>query len=241
MIKEFFASLAASLLAITPISWGLGHNGNEQLPTIPDGCETLFTEYNGLYRVNTDEKKVFLTFDLGYEAGYTAQILDTLKLNNLKAIFFLCGNYLNETELVNRMINEGHMIGNHTDKHKDPTKLDFNSIQTDITVFQNEFMEKFPNAKAPIFYRPPQGKFDVETLQVAKANNLQTMLWGIAIKDWEKAPINPDKSSKLIAKRIHPGAIVLLHIANSGMPKTVEMLLPLLNEKGYQVGNPFEI
>ena len=240
-LKSLLASTVATVMTMTSpaINWGLGTNvGPEQPPHIPNGAETLFQQYDGLYKVNTDEKKVFFTFDLGYEAGYTAEVLDILKANDIKAIFFLCGHYLNETELVTRMINEGHVIGNHTDKHKDLPTLSRDEIHKDIADFQTKFTERFPDAKAPTFFRPGKGRFDEKTLAVAKENNLKTMLWSIAIVDWGKSPIDAPASADKIMKRIHPGAIILLHISNSGMPEMLNLLIPKITEKGYSVGTP---
>lgn len=220
------------------ISWGLSRFGDEKIPTCPDGAETLLKQYNGFYVADTDKKEIYLTFDLGYESGYTAQILDTLKKHNLKAIFFLCGNYLKETELVNRMIAEGHYIGNHTDKHKDLPTLTAEGVKTDIMTIQNAFKDQYPNAKPMTFFRPPKGRIDEKTLKIAKENGLRTTMWSIAIVDWGKKPIDADASANKIMSRIHPGAMVLLHIANAGMPKTVEKLIPMLAEKGYTIGDP---
>jgi len=243
MIKSLLASLAiAVMVSVSPaISWGLSPNTNEIVPAAPDGVETLLKEYNGLYVSDTEEKKVFLTFDLGYEAGYTSQILDTLKQHDIKAVFFLCSHYLTEKDLVDRMLAEGHTIGNHTDKHKDLPNLSREAAITDIMTFQNKFIEKYPDEKPPVFFRPPQGRIDQKTLEIAKENNLRTMMWSIAIVDWGKSPIDAQRSADKIASRVHPGAIVLLHITNSGTPKMLELLIPKLIEKGYQIGNHDEI
>jgi peptidoglycan-N-acetylmuramic acid deacetylase len=133
------------------------------------------------------------------------------------------------------------VIGNHTNHHKDLPTLSNDGIKTDIMDFQNKFTSQYPNAKPPTFMRPPKGRFDEKTLTVARDNNLRTMLWSIAIKDWGKSPIDHVASANLISKRIHNGAIILMHITNAGVPKTVENLLSLLTEKGYTIGNPTEI
>jgi len=251
MRKIFAVMLIAPLLiAISPllqgsaspiINWGLSPNTREEVPVAPDGVSNLLKQYNGLYHSDTDEKKVFVTFDLGYEAGYTAQVLDILKENNIKGIFFLCGNYLTQEELINRMIAEGHTIGNHTDKHKDLPKLSRENAAKDMMDLQNAFKEKYPTAVAPIYMRPPQGRFDETTLEIANENKLRTMLWSIAIVDWGKTPIDAQKSADKIASRIHPGAIILCHITNSGTPKMLEKLIPQITEKGYTIGLPADI
>jgi len=223
------------------INWGLKPNTLEQIPVAPDGIESLLAQYGGMYHANTQDKRAYLTFDLGYEAGYTAQVLDILKANNLKAVFFLCGNYLKEVDLINRMLKEGHMIGNHTDKHKKLPTLSDEALKTDIMTFQDDFMAQFPNAAAPVFFRPPSGTFCERTLKIAHENNLRTMMWSLATVDWGKTAIDAVNISNLLSSRVHPGAIILLHISNSGTPPMLEQLLAKIGEKGYTVGNPSEL
>ncbi|MCL2756026.1 MAG: polysaccharide deacetylase family protein [Firmicutes bacterium] len=227
------------------ISWGLKPNTKEMTPTPPDGSAELLAKYDGMFVGDTSKKEIYLTFDLGYEAGYTAAVLDILKKHNARAIFFLCGNYLKEEELVNRMINEGHTIGNHTNHHKDPTKLNDDGIRKDIIDFKTKFDEKYnANREKKIamkHYRPPSGKFNERTLAIAKEEGLRTVMWSGAIVDWFKKPIDPIKSSDKVISRIHPGAIMLFHIANSGMPKMLDIMIPQLIEKGYSIGDAGEL
>ena len=235
------------------VSWGLRHHGSERVPTPPDGAAELLKEFGGMFvkgrasSVGEDKqcaptKEVFLTFDLGYEAGYTGQVLDILKKHKIRAIFFLCGNYLKETELVNRMIDDGHKIGNHTDHHKDLPRLGDDAIRKDITDFDTKFKEKFGDKNHTIkHFRPPKGRLCERSLSIAKDEGLTTLMWSGAIVDWHKTPINAQKSSDKIISRIHPGAILLFHIANSGMPKMLDIMIPSLIEKGYTIGNAGEL
>lgn len=221
------------------ISWGLGHNSMEKKPTPPDYAETMLANNNGIYVADTQDKKVYFTFDLGYESGYTNEVLDILKENNIKAVFFLCGHYLNETELVGRMIEEGHCIGNHTNKHKDLPTLSEEAAKKDITEFTELFNSKYT---APIkYFRPPGGRICETTLRLANEQGLKTLMWSNAIKDWEKAPINAESCTKKIMGRIHPGSIMLFHIANSGTPKMLRLLITQLAEKGYNVADAHEL
>lgn len=220
------------------ISWGLKSNYHERTPVPPDGSIAMLEENNGLFVGDTEVKNVYLTFDLGYEAGYTAKVLDILRDSNIKAIFFLCGNYLKEEELVNRMIAEGQYIGNHTDKHKDLPLLSEEEIKKDIVSFQEKFNAKY-SKDAPIkFFRPPQGRFSAKVLKAASGEGLKTALWSIAIVDWNKTPINAAESADKIESRLHPGAIVLSHITNSGTVEMLKLLIPKISAKGYQIGDP---
>jgi peptidoglycan-N-acetylmuramic acid deacetylase len=241
VLKSLFLPLIIAAVASPIVNWGLQHNTNERTPIAPASGVALLQQYDGFYVADTAEKKVFLTFDLGYEAGHTGAVLDVLKQNNIKAVFFLCGNYLQEKELVGRMIAEGHMIGNHTDRHKDLPALAEDEITKDIMSFQNKFMAEYQGAKPPVFFRPPKGRFDEKTLKIAASNNLRAMLWSSAIVDWGKTPIDAKASANKIISRIHPGAIILFHIANAGTPKMLELLILQLKDKGYTIGNADEI
>jgi len=239
LIAFSIVGICVIVMALSGFSWGLKHKGNETIPTAPSEGVELLKQYDGLYVVPTDKKEIFLTFDLGYEAGYTNDVLDVLKKNDVRAIFFLCGHYLNETELVQRMIDDGHMIGNHTDKHKNLPTLDDDGIREDIVNFDKKFKEKFSHDIK--FFRPGAGKFDERTLKIAGDLDLRTMMWSNAIVDWEKKPIKPEKSAKKIIERIHPGCILLLHIANSGTPPMLEIFFEKIVGKGYTIGDPFVI
>jgi len=245
LVAIFLSWILLSGFASAPvINWGLKPNERELTPTVSTAGRELLEKYNGLYVARgaaNGDKKYYLTFDLGYESGNTAAVLDILKEHNLKAIFFLCGNYLKETELVNRMLAEGHTLGNHTNRHKNLPKLSEEGIRKDISVLAEDFAEKYLDAKPMAFFRPPEGSFDERTLKIAQEYGLRTMMWSIAIVDWGKKPINAGNSSDKIAKRIHPGAIILSHIANSGTPEMLKLLIPALAEKGYTCGTPDEL
>jgi len=221
------------------IDWGIGHNDKNRVPNPPDGAITLLEKYNGKFVQDTSEKKFYFTFDLGYEAGYTAEVLDILKQHNITAVFFLCGHYLNETELVNRIITEGHIIGNHTDKHKDLPKLNKEDIKKDITDFQDLAIQKFNIT--PTLFRPPKGRICEKSMSVVNDCGLKTIMWSNAIIDWGKTPIDANKNCNLILKRLHPGTIMLFHITNSSMPNLIRMVIDGLSSQGYSVGCASEL
>jgi peptidoglycan-N-acetylmuramic acid deacetylase len=241
MFGKLFLPLMLTVLLSPAVNWGLYPNTRGQTPTPPENGAALLREYGGLFVADTNEKRVYLTFDLGYESGHTGAVLDILKAHNIKAVFFLCGNYLKERKLVARMIGEGHLIGNHTDRHRDLPTLTDDEIEKDIMDFQNKFSAEYPNAAAPVFFRPPKGRFDERTLKIAKDNNLRAMLWSSAIIDWNKVPFNAQAGANKILSHIHNGAIILSHITNSATPAMLQLLLPRLAEKGYTVGSVNEL
>jgi len=251
-VKKFcFILLVAFMLCVTcgftlsggVVSWGVVPNSREVTPEAPKGGAELLKKYGGLYVCEGDaeagNKNVYFTFDLGYEAGFTAQVLDILKENDIKATFFLCGNYLQEDELIGRMISEGHTIGNHTDRHKDLPKLGQDAMRKDIADFDEKFDAKYGTTygKKMTQFRPPQGRFNEKVLKEVETQRMKTIMWSIAIVDWGKSPIPAKPNADKIAKRIHPGAVILFHITNSGTPEMLEILIPQLAEKGYTIAN----
>lgn len=211
------------------INWGLSHHGNETTPTVSAAGAALLQEYDGMYVGDTSQKQVYLTFDLGYEAGYTGEVLDILKENKIKGLFFLCGNYLSQQDLILRMQNEGHQLGNHTNKHRDLPALNEEEIRQDITSLQLPSTAKF--------FRPPQGRFDAKTLRVAREAGLRAVLWSLAIADWQKSPkLDVAACTNKILSRVHPGAIMLFHITNPSTPEMLRNLIPALQAKGYSFG-----
>lgn len=225
---------AALVIAVTGttseiVNWGLSYHQNGMTPSVSAVGAQLLEKYGGMYVGDTSQKQVYFTFDLGYEAGYTAEVLDLLKEYQIKGLFFLCGNYLQQTELVTRMQNEGHQLGNHTNKHKDLPKLDEAGIRKDLTDLH------LP--KPAKFFRPPQGRFDEKTLRVAKEEGLRAVLWSVAIVDWKKSPqLDVQACTQKVLERVHAGAIMLFHITNSGTPAMLRALIPALQTRGYTFG-----
>ena len=171
-------------------------------------------------------------FNTGYTEhilGILQEVLDILQEYNIKGLFFLCGNYLSQQDLILRMQNEGHQLGNHTNKHRDLPSLNEDGIRQDITSIQLPGKVKF--------FRPPQGRFDAKTLRVAREAGLRAVLWSLAIADWQKSPkLDVDACTQKILDRVHPGAIMLFHITNPGTPEMLRALIPALQNKGYTFG-----
>lgn len=251
MKKFCFAAVAILMLFTTCgfkfsgdiISWGLVHNSRGETPMAPKGSTELLKKYGGMYVNDADaeagKKNVYFTFDLGYESGFTAEVLDILKENSIKATFFLCGNYLQESELVGRMIAEGHTIGNHTDRHKDLPKLDSEAMKKDIADLNEKFKAKYGEAYAKKItqFRPPKGRFNENVLKEIQDQGMKAIMWSNAIVDWGKSPIPAKPSADKITSRIHPGAIILFHIANAGTVQMLKFLIPQLAENGYAIAD----
>ena len=179
---------------------------------------------------------IYLTFDAGYENGCTEKILDVLKKHEVKAAFFLVGNYIEKNaDLVRRMVAEGHIVGNHTMHHPDMSKLeakeDFAKELTDLEALYRSITGQ----EMPKYYRPPQGIYSKDNLRYAKELGYKTVFWSLAYVDWnnDKQPSADTAFSKLIP-RIHDGAVVLLHSTSQTNAEIMDELLTRWKEMGYR-------
>ena len=218
-------------------NWGLSFQEEGKAPVI-DVDKEMLKELDAYYLGDEEEKKIYLTFDAGYENGNTEKILDALKENNVKATFFLVGNYLETCpEIVKRMEAEGHIVGNHTYHHKDMAQLTTqDAFLKELTDF--ELLYKEITGKDLIkLYRPPQGKFSENQLQWAKNAGYKTCFWSLAYVDWDdkKQPKKEEAIDKL-TKRIHPGAIVLLHSTSSTNGEIMSDIIKAWKDMGYSFG-----
>ena len=223
-------------------SWGLSFRQEGSPPIGSAGADQL-RALDAVYLGNTSEKVIYLTFDAGYENGCTAKILDVLQKHQVKAAFFLVGNYIEKNEdLVRRMVSEGHTVGNHTMHHYDMSKL------SDKTAFSKELTDlealykSVTGEEMPKFYRPPQGIYSEENLRMAKELGYKTVFWSLAYVDWnnDSQPTREQAFSKLLP-RIHPGAVVLLHSTSRTNGEILDELLTRWEEMGYRFASIEEL
>lgn len=223
-------------------SWGLGFTKEGQPPTGNATVDEL-KKYDAYYIGNVNEKVIYLTFDAGYENGYTSVILDALKKHKVPATFFLVGNYLaTSPDLVKRMVEEGHHVANHTYSH--PNMSNISSLENFCKELKDlEILyEKITGKKMVQYYRPPQGKYSVENLRMAKELGYKTFFWSLAYVDWynDKQPSKEEAYKKLLG-RIHPGAVVLLHSTSKTNSELMDELLTKWEEMGYRFGSLDEL
>lgn len=231
------ASLPAAGGAAVPVStdnWGLSFPTEGQSPVGNATVEEL-AQYNAYYLGDTTKKVIYLTFDCGYENGYTASILDTLKKHNAPAAFFVVGNMIESApDLIRRMVAEGHIVGNHTYHHPDMSAIsDQAAFQKELESLEALFQETTGQAMTK-YYRPPQGKYNVENLRQAKALGYKTILWSLAYVDWyvDDQP-TPEQAYAKLLPRIHDGAIVLLHSTSRTNAEILDDLLTKWEEMGF--------
>ena len=217
-------------------NWGLGFGTEGKPPTGNASAEEL-KKYNAYFIGDTTQNTIYLTFDCGYENGTTEPILDALKKHDVKATFFVVGNFLETSpEIVKRMIAEGHTVGNHTYHHLDMSSISsMDAFKKETQDVENLF-EQITGTPITKFYRPPQGKYNIENLKMAQELGYHTFFWSLAYVDWyqDKQPTKDEAFGKLL-KRIHPGAIVLLHSTSSTNAQILDELLTKWEEMGYTI------
>lgn len=223
-------------------SWGLSFPQEGCTPVGNTSAERL-AEYDAAYVGDPSQKVIYLTFDSGYENGCTAQILDTLKKHNVKAAFFLVGNYIEQNgELVRRMVSEGHIVGNHTYHHWDMSKIsEEETFRAELESLEALY-EQTTGEKLEKFYRPPQGIYSEENLKMAQEMGYHTVFWSLAYVDWlnDDQPTSEQAFSKLIP-RIHNGAVVLLHSTSQTNAEILDELLTRWEELGYRFASLHEL
>ena len=215
-------------------SWGLSFRTEGQPPVGNAGIQDL-EKYDAAYIGNTNEKVLYLTFDAGYENGCTEKILDILEKHEIKAAFFLVGNYIEKNaDLVRRMVDDGHIVGNHTMHHYDMSKLsEKDAFSKELTDLENLFKET-TGKEMPKYYRPPQGTYSEDNLKLAKELGYKTVFWSLAYVDWNN-DAQPSKElafSKLLP-RTHNGAVVLLHSTSATNAEILDELLTQWKQQGY--------
>ena len=221
-------------VAVSTDNWGLSFPTEGQSPVGNATVEEL-AQYNAYYLGDTSQKVIYLTFDCGYENGYTASILDTLKKHNAPAAFFVVGNMIESApDLIRRMVAEGHIVGNHTYHHPSMSSISEQAaFQKELESLEALFQGTTGQTMSK-YYRPPQGKYNVENLRQAKALGYKTILWSLAYVDWyvDDQPTPEQAYSKLLP-RIHDGAIVLLHSTSRTNAEILDELLTKWEEMGF--------
>lgn len=216
-------------------NWGLSFQQEGMAPIANASAEYL-KQYDSYYAEGTKEKVLYITFDAGYENGYTSKILDVLKAHEVPAAFFLVGNYIeSDPQLVKRMVKEGHVVGNHTYTHPDMSAIATEeAFSEELGKLEDEY-EKVTGCKMKKFYRPPQGKYSEENLKMAQSLGYKTIFWSLAYVDWYESdqPTREEAFDKLIP-RIHPGAIVLLHSTSKTNAEILDELLTKWEDMGYK-------
>ena len=239
MKKIFLMSLLLFLIFNTKVSantnWGLHYPKDNEQPTGPATVEHL-KQYDAYFVGSSEDKVVYITFDAGYENSYTDEILDTLKKYDAPAAFFLVGTYIRANpELVKRMVDEGHIVANHTMSHPDMSKISNKESFAKELAQVEEIYKTVVGSDIPKFYRPPRGIYSEANLKLAQELGYKTIFWSAAYKDWEdkNQPSKQEAFSKLMP-RLHPGMVLLLHNTSKTNSLILDELLGRYKEVGYE-------
>lgn len=217
------------------IEWGVKREKDHKQPDLGSKNINLMKKYDGVAMGNSEKNIVYLTFDNGYEAGYTASILDTLKANDVKAAFFITAHYLNsQPDLVKRMVEEGHIVGNHTVNHHSMPSLTDEEIKKEIMDLHHSVLEL--TGYEMKYMRPPKGEYSERTLSLSNSLGYTTVMWSLAYDDWDENKQGREEYGKTkILENIHPGAVILLHGTSKDNMNILDTCIKEIKNMGYEI------
>lgn len=222
-------------ISASSIHWGIASTTNEEVPYPGEQLENLIKKYDAIYLGDKKKKEVYLTFDNGYELGYTPKILDTLKEKKVPAIFFVTGQFVREhPELVKRMVEEGHIVGNHTWHHPQLTTVNEVRFEKELQMLKDE-VGKITKQKEMKYMRPPEGIFNEFTLAKTKELGYTHVFWSLAYMDWDVENQHGWQNAyHNITKKIHPGAVILLHTVSKDNADGLGQIIDEIERRGYE-------
>ena len=237
---EYNPPITMEELSTEAQSWSFKRN-KEHLP-VTGYYQLDLAKYGAYYLGNTEEKVVYLTFDEGYENGFTPAILDTLKEKQIKAAFFITGSYLKHSpELVKRMKEEGHVVGNHSQTHPDFTTQTDEQVIAEVSQVADKFKEVVGTEMDP-FFRFPSGRYSEKDLYIVRKLGFRSIFWSMAYKDWDtKDQPGKDYAYQHVMANYHPGAVILLHAVSSSNTEALADIITGLDEAGYRFGSLYEL
>jgi peptidoglycan-N-acetylmuramic acid deacetylase len=235
MCLFLFTPIAKAAVSNTPIHWGFKKSVNEVPAEAGEAYDQLLDKYGAFYKGSAKSKTLYLTFDNGYENGYTPKILSVLKKEKVPATFFVTGHYLESaSNLVKQMVKEGHIVGNHSWFHPDFTRVSDARLKEELEKVRIKTKE-LTGQKDMKYVRPPRGVLSERTLALAEKEGYTHVLWSAAFVDWN---INQQRgwqySYDNIMKQAHPGAIILLHTVSKDNADALEKAIKDLKKKGYK-------
>ena len=216
------------------IGWGIKRNDNHEQPDVGNKNKEVLEKDNGICLGNKDKKIIYLTFDEGYEAGYTPKILEILKNNNVKATFFITAHFVKtQEELVRKIIDEGHIVGNHTVNHKSMPDLNKEEIEYEMMKLHDVIKEKYNYQMK--YMRPPKVEFSERSLKEINKLGYKTVMWSFAYEDWnENKQPNEEQAKNKILNNLHNGEIMLLHGNSKTNTNILDAIIKEARNNGYE-------
>lgn len=218
---------------VSGYGWGYGKNDNHEPPHVGKYGD-IIKQHQAYYVDPTGDKNIYLTFDNGYEQGYTGRVLDVLQKHRVPAIFFVTGHYVRTApDLIKRMVEDGHIIGNHSETHPDFTTVSKEVMKRELDLVEAA-VAQITSQQRMMYLRPPRGTFNEETLTWADELGYVHVFWSLAFKDWD---VDAQKGWQYaydeMMAHIHPGAIVLLHSVSSDNAEALDKVITDLKQEGY--------
>lgn len=225
--------LGSQYYSTEKVVWGPGRAENHQRPTDPVNLQQSYGALGAQF-IMSDDKFICLTFDEGYENGYTPRILDTLKEKGVKAIFFVTYDFVKDNpELIERMIDEGHIIGNHTYRHYTMDEVSQEEAQEEI-IFLDKYMKENFKYRMTLF-RFPKGEFSENTLALANSLGYKSVFWSFAYADWDvNNPADQQEAFDTITTYTHNGEIMLLHAVSETNAAILGKVIDEVRSQGYE-------
>lgn len=216
--------------------WGTSPRTDGSTPYYPKAISDLMSKYSAYYVGDTSKKVIYITFDEGYENGYSSKLLDILKENDVKAAFFVTTPYINSnSDLIKRMVAEGHLVCNHSTHHKSmPIFKDKSDFENELKGTEEAF-EKVTGTKMPKFFRPPMGEYSELSLYYTAAMGYKSIFWSFAYVDFykDKQP-SEEYAKKTMLERTHNGAIYLLHAVSKTNTDVLDYVIKEWKNRGYE-------
>lgn len=211
-----------------PASAGKAHH------TVLEFQKTL-EKYDAFTVDVSGEKVLYLTFDCGYEyENLTSKILDVLKDKGVTATFFCTLDHIKkETELISRMIKEGHIVGNHSTTHPSFADISREKMANEIEETENYLRENFGYAAK--YFRFPAGEYNESALELISSLGYRSVFWSVAYDDWDTSKVRgKEYATNKIMERLHPGAVILLHSVSEDNAKALGEIIDKAHQQGYR-------
>ena len=238
----FCLAFSVSVSAAGAYNWYCKRAKDHARPAAESSLSFIFENGSAYLGKDPEEKVIYLTFDAGYENGNIERILDVLKAHNARGAFFVLENLIvKEPELIKRMAAEGHLVCNHTARHKDMTKMSDADFRAELGRLEDILREK-TGLECAKFYRPPEGRFSEANLKTALDMGYKTVFWSLAYADWDndKQP-DPEKAKQLLLANTHNGAVILLHPTSKTNADILDSLMTSWEAEGYRFGTVDEL
>lgn len=231
-----FTSKATNAISTKSFGFGFKKSVNGESASIDqEGFKEILQKHGAIFLGDTSKKELYLTFNNGYENGQTAKILDVLKAKNVPAAFFVTGHYAKgQPDLIKRMVDEGHLVGNHSWSHPDMARISKESIKKELDLLKSTVADITGQQNMP-FARPPSGTFNELVLAYSKELGYTNVFFSIAYRDWDENAVKGARyAHDQVISQLHPGAVIMLHTVLKDNAEAMASIIDSARELGYE-------